>query len=68
MGEYDIKQRLDIKIRVPFNIITNGLLESIQRRLSLRITLIYYDGTHTLDQIKKKKLPTYIRDNVTINE
>ena len=64
---YDLKQRLDIKIRCPLNIIANGLLDTIQRRLSLRVTLIYYDGTHSLDQIKKRELPTYARDNVAID-
>ena len=67
-GEFDFKQRLDIKIRCPVHIIQNGLLDLIQERLTLKITLIYFDGTHKLQDIKKGLVPTYERQNVHINK
>ena len=67
-GEFDFKQRLDIKIRCPINTIENGLVELIQEKLTLKITLIYYDGSHDLLDIKSGLLPTYERKNVHINK
>ena len=54
----DLKQRLEIKIRCPFNILQHNILPLINGKLDLRIALLFYDGSQTLQDVKNQKIPT----------
>ena len=47
----ELKPRLDIKIRCPSQLLLPEVIQAINRKLDLTISLVYYDGSQPLSSI-----------------
>ena len=64
----DLKQRLDIKIRCPSQLLLPEVITAINRKLTLTISLIYFDGTQSLTAIQNRVGPRFIQEQVALNQ
>ena len=63
----DLKQRLDIKIRCPSQLLLPEVITAINRKLTLTISLVYFDGTQSLTAIQNRVGPRFTQEQVALN-
>lgn len=64
----DLKQRLDIKIRCPSQLLLPEVISAINKKLTLTISLFYFDGTQSLTSIQSGSGPVFVMKNVHLNQ